>query len=86
MGRIKFLNTCIDNLTMQEAIDVTEQLIAKVGCAIPIWGCQICALHDCIREVFPENFDRHSFYLKMYYFRNIYYFVYKFSTAIIKDI
>lgn len=37
--------------------------------AIPIWGCQICALHDCIREVFPENFDRHSFYLKMYYFK-----------------
>lgn len=33
MGRIKFLNTCIDNLTMQEAIDVTEQLIAKVGCS-----------------------------------------------------
>lgn len=33
MGRIKFLNTCIDNLTMQEAIDVTERLIAKVGCS-----------------------------------------------------
>ncbi len=37
--------------------------------AIPIWGCQICALHDCIREAFPENFDQHSFYLKMYYFK-----------------
>lgn len=37
--------------------------------AVPIWGCQICALHDCIREVFPENFDRHSLYLKMYYFK-----------------
>ena len=33
MGRIKFLNTYIDNLTMQEAIDVTERLIAKTGCS-----------------------------------------------------
>ena len=37
--------------------------------AVPIWGCRICALHDCIREIFPENFDRHKFYLKMYYFK-----------------
>lgn len=37
--------------------------------ALPIWGCRICALHDCIREIFPENFDQHKFYLKMYYFK-----------------
>lgn len=37
--------------------------------AIPIWGCKICALHDCIREIYPENFDKHSFYLKLYYFK-----------------
>lgn len=37
--------------------------------AIPIWGCKICALHDCIREIYPENFDRHGLYLKLYYFK-----------------
>lgn len=31
MARIKLLNTYIDNLTMKEAIDATEQLIAKSG-------------------------------------------------------
>lgn len=33
MARIKFLNTYIDSLTMQEAIDATEKLITKDGCA-----------------------------------------------------
>lgn len=29
MARIKLLNTYIDNLTMQEAVDATEKLICK---------------------------------------------------------
>lgn len=37
--------------------------------ALPIWGCRICALHDCIKEAFPENFGCHSIYLKLYYIR-----------------
>lgn len=36
--------------------------------AFPIWGNQICALHDCIREVFPETIDS-KLYLKLYYFK-----------------
>lgn len=51
MGRIKFLNTCIDNLTMQEAIDVTEQLIAKVGCSYVVTPNldHIVTLENCIK-------------------------------------
>lgn len=37
--------------------------------AFPIWGCRICALHDCIRERFPENFNSHGLYLRIYYFK-----------------
>ena len=33
MTRIKFLNTYIDSLTMQEAIDEAEKLIEKLGCS-----------------------------------------------------
>lgn len=33
MSRIKFLNTYIDNLTMQEALDAAERLINKAGCS-----------------------------------------------------
>ena len=33
MARINFLNTCVDNLTMQEAVDKVEQLIKKDGCS-----------------------------------------------------
>lgn len=33
MARIKFLNTYIDNLTMQEAINSAERLINKAGCS-----------------------------------------------------
>ncbi|MBR3307224.1 MAG: glycosyltransferase family 4 protein [Lachnospiraceae bacterium] len=34
--------------------------------ALPVWGCDICAIHDCIHETFPENFADHSTYLKIY--------------------
>lgn len=33
MARINFLNTYVDNLTMQEAVDKVEQLIAQDGCS-----------------------------------------------------
>lgn len=33
MARIRFLNTFIDNLTMQEAIDETARLMSKEGCS-----------------------------------------------------
>lgn len=33
MARIKFLNTYIDSLTMQEAVDEAEKLIEKPGCS-----------------------------------------------------
>ena len=33
MARINFLNTYVDNLTMQEAVDKAEQLIAQDGCS-----------------------------------------------------
>lgn len=33
MARIKFLNTYIDSLTMQEAVDEAEKLIEKLGCS-----------------------------------------------------
>ena len=33
MARIKFLNSYIDNLTMKEAIEVTEHLIDRDGCS-----------------------------------------------------
>ena len=33
MARIKLLNTYIDNLTMQEAVDATEKLICKTETA-----------------------------------------------------
>ena len=33
MARIKFLNTYIDSLTMQEAVDEAEKLIKKTGCS-----------------------------------------------------
>lgn len=33
MARINFLNTYVDNLTMQEAVDKAEQLIVQDGCS-----------------------------------------------------
>jgi glycosyltransferase involved in cell wall biosynthesis len=36
---------------------------------LPMWGCDVLAVHDCIREAFPENFVDHKFYLKLYLFK-----------------
>lgn len=33
--------------------------------ALPIWGCDIYAIHDCIQEAFPENFADHKLFLQM---------------------
>ncbi len=34
--------------------------------ALPVWGCDICAIHDCIHEAYPENFKDHSLYRNLY--------------------
>ena len=37
--------------------------------ALPVWGCDICAIHDCIHEAFPENFADHKLYRNIYVFK-----------------
>lgn len=37
--------------------------------ALPIWGCDIYALHDCIVEKYPENFKKHSLFRILYLFK-----------------
>lgn len=31
----------------------------------PVWGCAICALHDCIAEAYPGNFAGHKLFFYM---------------------
>ena len=33
--------------------------------ALPVFGCSIYAIHDCIQEAFPENFTDHSLFRQM---------------------
>lgn len=37
-----------------------------LAAALPVWGCDICAVHDCIHEAYPENFSEHKLYQKLY--------------------
>lgn len=37
--------------------------------SIPIWGCDIVAIHDCIYEEFPENFEDHRLHRIFYLWR-----------------
>lgn len=37
-----------------------------MAAAMPIWGCHIVAIHDCIHEAFPENFVDHPKHQKIY--------------------
>lgn len=37
-----------------------------MAAALPISGCHIIAIHDCIHEAFPENFVDHPKHLKIY--------------------
>lgn len=37
-----------------------------LAAALPIWGCRICAIHDCIHEAYPENFADHKLYQFLY--------------------
>lgn len=32
---------------------------------LPIFGCRVYAIHDCIQEAFPENFSDHKLFLKL---------------------
>lgn len=34
--------------------------------ALPVLGCDICAVHDCIHEAYPENFIDHPKHQKIY--------------------
>lgn len=40
-----------------------------LAAAMPIWGCDICAIHDCIHEAYPENFVDHKLYRTIYLFK-----------------
>ena len=40
-----------------------------LAAAMPVWGCDICAIHDCIHEAYPENFKDHNLYRKLYLFK-----------------
>ena len=33
--------------------------------ALPVWGCDICAIHDCIADAFPENFVDHRLFCRL---------------------
>lgn len=33
--------------------------------ALPVWGCDICAIHDCIPDAYPENFAGHELFCKL---------------------
>lgn len=33
--------------------------------ALPILGCKVYAIHDCIQEAYPENFSEHKMFLKI---------------------
>ncbi len=37
--------------------------------ALPLWGCDICAIHDCILEAFPEGFQDHKLFRWIYVFK-----------------
>jgi glycosyltransferase involved in cell wall biosynthesis len=37
-----------------------------LAAALPIFGCDICAIHDCIHEAYPENFLDHKLYQRLY--------------------
>lgn len=32
---------------------------------LPVWGCKICAIHDCIQESYPDNFLDHKLFIKL---------------------
>lgn len=33
--------------------------------ALPVWGCDICAIHDCIADAYPENFEGHELFRRI---------------------
>lgn len=37
-----------------------------MAAAMPVWGCHIVAIHDCIHEAFPENFTDHPKHQMIY--------------------
>lgn len=37
--------------------------------ALPVWGCDICTIHDCIMEAYPDGFQDHKVFRKIYMFK-----------------
>lgn len=37
--------------------------------ALPVWGCKVCAIHDCILEAYPEGFTDHRLFRYVYLFK-----------------
>ncbi|MCM1082012.1 MAG: glycosyltransferase family 4 protein [Clostridium sp.] len=37
--------------------------------ALPLWGCDICAIYDCILETYPEGYTDHKLFRKFYMLR-----------------
>lgn len=37
--------------------------------ALPLWGCDVCAIYDCILETYPEGYKDHRLFRKFYMLR-----------------
>ncbi len=37
--------------------------------ALPLWGCDVCAIYDCIMEAYPEGYQDHKLFRKFYMLR-----------------
>ena len=68
--RGKITNKAEKHLWQQLVFPAYVRLNRAIGIdlaqALPIWGCDICAIHDCIHEAFPENFKEHKLYRTIY--------------------
>lgn len=46
-------------------VKTTRGIGIDLTAALPVFGCDIYAIHDCIQEAFPENFTDHSLFRQM---------------------
>ncbi len=46
-------------------VKTTRGIGIDLTAALPVFGCSIYAIHDCIQEAFPENFTDHSLFRQM---------------------
>ena len=47
-------------------VRINKGIGIDLAAAFPVWGCDICAIHDCIHEDFPEDFRDHKINLVLY--------------------